>query len=66
MYNYQFNDSTIDPYFRELSNETLSELVKHFHSKDLSIPKIIEKYKLEEITNNRFVKRFRKLGVGSH
>ena len=57
MTSYQFDESEIDPYFSKLSYDELKEVICHFHNKDLTLPKIMEKYNLEKITNVQFLKR---------
>ncbi len=56
MTSYQFDESKIDPYFGGLSPTQLESVLNHFHSKDLSLPKIIEKYSLSKVANNSFLK----------
>ncbi len=56
MTSYHFDELKIDPYFSKLSYDELKEVICHFHKKDCTIPKIMEKYNLEKVTNTQFLK----------
>ncbi|MCW3789611.1 hypothetical protein [Plebeiibacterium sediminum] len=56
MTSYHFDESKIDPYFSKLSYDELKEVICHFHKKDCTLPKIMEKYNLEKVTNTQFLK----------
>jgi len=53
---YQIDEQDIDPYFENLSQEELIALIEHFHNKDLSLPKMLEKYKLDKVYHGKFIK----------
>ncbi len=57
MTKYPIVEPEVNDYLKNLSKEEIQEVIKHFHGREFKINEIIEKFELEKISGNTFVKK---------